>query len=87
MTILSDLDTSEEKRLQRCYEQYHPDVWWFPSKEGNGHPLDAMWARFDVQDIYYVGGFGDTHYIGHIPVEMYAEAGKRWDGGKGLVVQ
>ncbi|ORY31858.1 pyridoxamine 5'-phosphate oxidase-domain-containing protein [Naematelia encephala] len=72
MTILDNLSTSESRSLQDCYRSYHPDAWWFPHDQQ--HPFDSMWARFDPVDIYYVGGFGDTHYIGHVPVDMYAKA-------------
>lgn len=76
MTLLDELSIKEKTRLAECYKSYHPDTFWFPPAEGkgNGHPFDSVWARFDPVDIYYVGGFGDTHYIGHIPVEMYDKA-------------
>ncbi|KAI9634795.1 pyridoxamine 5'-phosphate oxidase-domain-containing protein [Dioszegia hungarica] len=79
MTLLPDLSAKERARLSVCYKSYHPDVFWFPpaSPGESHHPFDSVWARFDPEDIYYVGGFGDTHYIGHIPVEMYAEAGEK----------
>lgn len=78
MTVLEDLSTKEKLELAKCYRSYHPDTFWFPPATGpSHHPFDAVWARFDPVDIYYVGGFGDTHYIGHIPVDMYAEAGEK----------
>jgi len=43
------------------------------------HPQSAMWINFidfslfylDVTDVYWVGGFGDSHYIGWIDSETY----------------
>ncbi|OJT10418.1 hypothetical protein TRAPUB_13017 [Trametes pubescens] len=28
----------------------------------------------DGQTVYFVGGFGDEHYIGYVPLKMYQEA-------------
>ncbi|CAD6579498.1 MAG: hypothetical protein TREMPRED_002508 [Tremellales sp. Tagirdzhanova-0007] len=73
ITILpfTDIPKPELAHLEECYTSYHPDAsMWLPYQQR--HPFDSMWARFEPQDIYYVGGFGDTHYIGHIPVDMYA---------------
>ncbi|WVO17235.1 hypothetical protein L204_104927 [Cryptococcus depauperatus] len=36
----------------------------------------SIWAKLDVEDIYYMGSFEDTHYIGHIPADMYGKADK-----------
>ncbi|KAH9935299.1 pyridoxamine 5'-phosphate oxidase-domain-containing protein [Fomitopsis serialis] len=48
-----------------CYIAKHPDAHrWVPG------PGDLMWCA-----IYYVGGFGDLHYIGYIPLGMYQGAG------------
>ncbi|GHJ86920.1 hypothetical protein NliqN6_3322 [Naganishia liquefaciens] len=70
MTILNDISSDESKALARCYERYHPDAKaWLPGADDSPHY--SVWARFDVHDAYYVGGFGDTHYIGHItPQEL-----------------
>ena len=34
----------------------------------------AYWARFDPHTVYFVGGFGDEHYIGYIPLQKYQGA-------------
>ncbi|WWD18747.1 hypothetical protein CI109_103201 [Kwoniella shandongensis] len=76
ITLLPDLSHAESQALAKCYTQYHPDArWWLPDTKGSPHV--SIWARFDVDDIYYVGGFGDTHYIGHIPTDLYARAGEK----------
>lgn len=49
----------------------HPDAAeWQPGKSGF-HKTE--WVRFVISGIYYIGGFGDKHYIGQIPVDMYRE--------------
>jgi hypothetical protein len=48
----------EARELKECYTSYHPDAkWWTPDVEDGPH--FSEWARFDIQDIYYVGGFGE----------------------------
>lgn len=86
MTVLSDLSDKERLRLSTCYRKHHPDVFWFPGRVP-GHPFDSIWARFDPVDIYYVGGFGGTHYIGHIPVDLYAQAGEDARSAPAFAVQ
>ncbi|EJT50919.1 hypothetical protein A1Q1_07892 [Trichosporon asahii var. asahii CBS 2479] len=50
-------DEKERKRLEECFTQYHPDAkWWLPGDPKGAHV--ARWARLDIQDIYYIGGFG-----------------------------
>lgn len=50
-------DEEERVRLEACFTQYHPDAkWWLPGDPKGAHV--ARWARLDIQDIYYIGGFG-----------------------------
>ncbi|ODN81899.1 hypothetical protein L202_02247 [Cryptococcus amylolentus CBS 6039] len=70
VTLLRDLSEEEETDLAECYLSYHPDArGWLPGKKGSPH--FSEWARMDLEKIYYVGGFGDTHYIGDVPVGLY----------------
>ncbi|KAI0358468.1 hypothetical protein OH77DRAFT_1184802 [Trametes cingulata] len=65
-------DTPDLANIQACYIAHHPDArWWLP---GPREPHVAYWARFDPHTVYFVGGFGDEHYIGYIPLEMYQTA-------------
>ena len=58
MTILNDISSEDSKALARCYERYHPDAkGWLPGADDSPHY--SVWARFDVHDAYYVGGFGE----------------------------
>ena len=54
----NDISKPELARLENCYTHYHPDAkMWLPYQPR--HPFDSSWARFEPQDIYYVGGFGE----------------------------
>ncbi|KZO93307.1 hypothetical protein CALVIDRAFT_540026 [Calocera viscosa TUFC12733] len=56
--------------VKDCYLEKHPDAEdWLPG--GEDVPHNAYWARFDPHHIYWVGGFGDEHYIGYIPLDLY----------------
>lgn len=60
VTILptSSFSPAQEEDIKSCYLKYHPDAkWWIPGDKNGVHISE--WARFDVQDIYYVGGFGE----------------------------
>ena len=58
VTILADLSETEDNALSRCYLRAHPDAKpWLPGAPDSPH--FSEWARFDVHDIYYVGGFGE----------------------------
>lgn len=55
--MLNDIDVAERERLATCYTKYHPDArWWLPDDPRGAHT--AHWARLDINDIYYIGGFG-----------------------------
>ncbi|BEJ14015.1 hypothetical protein CspHIS471_0311890 [Cutaneotrichosporon sp. HIS471] len=72
LTVLDDVDESEHERLRDCFVSYHPDAkWWIPEDSHGAHT--SRWARLDVDTIYYVGGFGNVGWIGHIPVENFAK--------------
>jgi len=37
-----------------------------------GNPIhEAEWVTFEVERVYWVGGFGDREFIGDIPVGLY----------------
>ncbi|KAJ3552205.1 hypothetical protein NM688_g4271 [Phlebia brevispora] len=73
VTIFQELDSTPERdAIQFCYLSRHPDAHrWVP---GPREPHIAYWARFDPHSVYFVGGFGSSHYIGYIPLEMYRSA-------------
>lgn len=66
-------DTKGLDDLAQCFTAHHPDAdAWTPHAHGNPH--SAVWVRFEPTRIYYVGGFGDEHYIGDIHVDTYRAA-------------
>jgi len=65
-------DRSDEKgvgaRLASCYVRSHPDArYWLPGNRIH----EAHFVRLVVEQVYWVGGFGDRAYIGWIPVEEW----------------
>ncbi|KAL8878774.1 MAG: hypothetical protein Q9198_003489 [Flavoplaca austrocitrina] len=67
---IEPVSASEIKRYQmdRCFFDRHPDaVTWKP-----GNAIHhSWWARLVVQQVYWIGGFGDRAYIGWIPIEEW----------------
>jgi hypothetical protein len=64
--IPADLVTS--LKLAKCFTEVHKDAkYWLP-----GNPIHTSeWVRLVVQDVYWIGGFGDRAYIGWIPLEEW----------------
>ncbi|CDO96333.1 unnamed protein product [Kluyveromyces dobzhanskii CBS 2104] len=67
---LKKLETSDA--LRDCYGKRHPDaIPWLPGHESVVH--DGAFYEFEVENLYYVGGFGFQAYIGDIDGELYHE--------------
>jgi len=61
-------DEVESLALTECFTKVHKDArWWLP---GN-HIHVSEWVRLVVNEVYWVGGFGDRAYIGWIPIEEW----------------
>jgi len=57
-----------ESSIVKCFTKAHPDaVAWLPGNRIH----ESHWTRLIVDEIYWIGGFGDRAYIGWIPVEMW----------------
>ena len=58
----------EKYDVKQCFLSRHPDAEaWTP-----GNPIhESRWGRLVVDQIYWIGGFGDRAYIGWIPPEIY----------------
>lgn len=67
----------EAKGLGSCFTKVHPDSkYWLPGN--NIH--HSEWVRLVVQEVYWIGGFGDRAYIGWIPVEEWRNVTKKeWE--------
>jgi hypothetical protein len=68
---LEDLTADDLKSnplVPSCYLKYHPDaVAWLP-----GNPIHvSKWVRLVVEEVYWIGGFGDRAYIGWIPIKEW----------------
>lgn len=70
-TVSQEEDPLEYLKLEKCFLKRHKDAaWWLPH-----NPIHSShFAKFVIESIYFIGGFGDTGYIGDIPVEMYKKA-------------
>jgi hypothetical protein len=63
-----DEDLVEKLQLTECFTHVHPDArLWLP---GNAIH-ETEWVRLVVQDVYWIGGFGDRNYIGWIPAKEW----------------
>ncbi|CAD6444670.1 e538c51c-d097-49b1-b926-6fc996f5f3a9-CDS [Sclerotinia trifoliorum] len=81
-SILGYLETiiaspEEEQDLRKCFVDTHPDAkYWLPGNRIH----HSEWMRLVVQEIYWVGGFGDRAYIGWIPIEEWRSVDKKeWE--------
>lgn len=55
-----------------AFFKIHPDALeWAPGLPGFHK---TQWIKFTITGIYYIGGFGDRHYIGQLPVAKYVDA-------------
>ncbi|KAK4996220.1 hypothetical protein LTR66_004111 [Elasticomyces elasticus] len=58
----------EKEGLTSCWLKYHSDsVAWLPGNRIH----ESHWVRLVVDEVYWIGGFGDRAYIGWIPVEEW----------------
>lgn len=67
---LEEIDDNDVKKnlVPACFVKYHPDAaWWLPGNKIH----ESRWVRLVVQEIYWIGGFGDRAYIGWIPLEEW----------------
>ncbi|KAL5528311.1 hypothetical protein ACEPAF_7447 [Sanghuangporus sanghuang] len=69
VTIL-DTQLAVDSGIQDCYLQQHPDArFWLPDDPDGAH--ESFWARFDPHSVFFVGGFGNKHFIGDVPLDLY----------------
>lgn len=67
---LEDIDADAVKKagIAACYVGYHKDAaWWLPGNRIH----ESKWVRLVVEEVYWIGGFGDRAYIGWIPLEEW----------------
>lgn len=72
---LEDLSTKDiiSNNVAACFVRYHPDAAaWLPGNVIHS----SKFVRLIVEDIYWIGGFGDRAYIGWIPKEEWQSVTK-----------
>ncbi|KAI5276355.1 hypothetical protein E4T47_00667 [Aureobasidium subglaciale] len=58
----------EKAGLAACFVRNHPDaVAWLPGNRIH----TSRWVRLVVEEVYWIGGFGDRAYIGWIPLSAW----------------
>lgn len=64
-------DISDEAaglKLKLCFLKSHPDAAaWLPGNRIH----ESHWVRLVVDEVYWIGGFGDRAYIGWIPADVW----------------
>ncbi len=66
----------EAEKASQCYLEQHKDAsHWAPNSTESPHV--PFWATFNVDKVYWVGGFGDEHYIGWFTSDEWSTAFKR----------
>ena len=67
----------ESADLGSCFTRLHKDArYWLPGNSIH----QSEWVRLVVQEVYWIGGFGDRAYIGWIPVEEWQNVStKEWE--------
>lgn len=53
----------QQNKIAECFTRVHGDAkWWLPGD--NNSPHRGLWMRMVVEEIYWIGGFGDRAFIG-----------------------
>ncbi|PQE07214.1 FMN-binding split barrel-related protein [Rutstroemia sp. NJR-2017a BVV2] len=70
--------SEDDSALRSCFVDTHPDAkYWLPGNKIH----HSEWMRLVVQEVYWVGGFGDRAYIGWIPIEEWRSVKREeWEG-------
>lgn len=62
-----------------CYLDHHADAsHWAPNSTESPHV--PFWATFNINKVYWVGGFGDEHYIGWFTSDEWNTAWRQHAG-------
>lgn len=55
-----------------CFTDVHGDSrWWLPGDKGAAH--QGIWMRMIVEQVYWIGGFGDRAFIGWFDPDIWRE--------------
>ena len=70
----------ETQKVVQCFTGVHGDSkWWLPGDDHAAHR--GIWMRLVVQQVYWIGGFGDRAFIGWFEPEVWKGVSRReWEG-------
>ena len=73
-SLLGHLEKIDDKEaglgLKACFVKTHPDaIAWLPGNRIH----ESHWVRLVVDQVYWIGGFGDRAYIGWIPSDVWKD--------------
>lgn len=78
---LEEMTDSEIERADvvKCFTGVHGDArWWLPGDKGAAHA--GVWMRMVVEEVYWIGGFGDRAFIGWFEPEVWRAVTRReWE--------
>jgi len=81
---LSPIPSSEVRswNIPACYLQSHPDAaLWLPGSPTAAH--QGLWMQLIVQEVYWIGGFGDRNFIGWLDPEEWRNVSKEeWNDAR-----
>ncbi len=73
---IPDLDV-QENNIEECFVSTHQDSrLWLPGSKFAAH--QGTWARIVVEEIYWIGGFGGTNYIGWLDKDEWRSVKQEW---------
>ena len=59
-----------KKDIVECFTNVHKDAkWWLPGDDSSPHR--GSWMRMVVEEVYWIGGFGDRAYIGWFEPDVW----------------
>ncbi|KAK9433655.1 pyridoxamine 5'-phosphate oxidase-domain-containing protein [Lipomyces doorenjongii] len=68
LSFIPEDDMEAIKHAERCFLVRHPDAKaWLPGNKVH----KTAFMKFDVESVYWLGGFGNVAYIGDIPLGLY----------------
>ncbi|KAK9365260.1 pyridoxamine 5'-phosphate oxidase-domain-containing protein [Lipomyces kononenkoae] len=68
LSFIPEDDKKAITHAEHCFVARHPDAkGWMPGNKVH----KTAFMKFDVESVYWLGGFGNVAYIGHIPVALY----------------
>lgn len=83
MGYIQPLSPAEIKssNIESCFLATHPDAkYWKPGDSGAAH--SGFWARLKVEQVYWIGGFGDRARIGWMDVQEWRDIQREGSGGE-----